>query len=121
MFFVQQHKRKTMDHRQKLGQIEMKPQNRPKIGGARQKNEQLQQDFSTGQPFFSDTEMRNGKHSVGNFKLDLREINEKLNEVFKKLNCAAKLNIALDFSERWTKINIDSFKLMRTTRSLKNF
>ena len=86
-------------------------------------NEQLQQDFSAGQPFFNDTEMRNGKHSVGNFKLfkfDLREINEKLNEVFKKLNCAAKLNLALEFSEMSTKINIDSFKLMRTTRSLKN-
>ena len=86
-------------------------------------NEQLQQDFSAGQPIFNDTEIRNGKRSVGNFKLsklDLSKINEKLNEVFKKLNCFAKLNLALEFSEMWTKINIDSFTLMRTIRSLKN-
>ena len=86
-------------------------------------NEQLQNNFSAGQPFFNVTEMRNGKHLVGNLKLsqlDLNEINENLSKVFKKLTCAGKFNLALEFSEMWTKINIDSFTLM-TTRSLKNF
>ena len=87
-------------------------------------NEQLQKDFSAGQPFFNVTEMRNGKYSNGNLKLsklDLNEINEKLNKVFKKLKSAAKLNLALEFIEMWTKININFFTLMTTTRSLKNF
>ena len=108
-----------MEHRQKLGQIEKKTQNRPKIGGARQKQRAITTGFCAGQPFFNDTEMRTGKHLVGNFrlsKLDLNEINEKLNEVFKKHNCAAKLNLALDFSEMWKKISINIFMLMRTTR-----
>ena len=87
-------------------------------------NEQLRKDFIAGQPFFNVTEMRNGKHTVGNFKLsklDLNEINEKLNKVFKKLKSAAKLNLALEFIEMWIKININFFTLMTTTRSLKNF
>ena len=86
-------------------------------------NEQLQTDIIAGQPFFNVTEMRNGKHTVGNFKLsklDLNEVNEKINEVFKKLNFAANLNLAFEFSEMWRKIYIDSFTLMRTTRSFKN-
>ena len=47
-----------------------------------------------------DTEMENGKHKVFNFqmsKLDTKIINEKLEEVFNKLNSAAKINIALGF------------------------
>ena len=83
-------------------------------------NEQLQKDFSAGQPFFNVSWQP--QHLVGNLKLsqlDLNEINENLNKVFKELNCAGKLNLALEFSEMWTKINIDSFTLM-TTRSLKS-
>ena len=44
--------------------------------------------------------MENGRHRVFNFKLsnlDPNEINEKLKEVFEKLNCAAKVNLALGF------------------------
>ena len=47
-----------------------------------------------------DTEKENGKHKVINFqmsKLDTKIINEKLEEVFNKLNSAAKINIALGF------------------------
>ena len=56
-------------------------------------NEQLQQELSACQHFFDNTEMENGRHRVFNFKLsrlDPSEINEKLKEVFEKLNCAAK-------------------------------
>ena len=44
--------------------------------------------------------MQNGKHKVFNFqmsKLDTKIINEKLAEVFNKLDSAAKTNIALGF------------------------
>ena len=47
-----------------------------------------------------DTEMENGRHKVFNFqvtKIDTKIINEKLEEVFNKLNSAAKIIIALDF------------------------
>ena len=65
-----------------------------------QNNEQLQQELSACQHFFDDTEMENGRHRMFNSrlsKLDLNEINEKLKEVFEKLNCAAKVNLALGF------------------------
>ena len=51
--------------------------------------------------------MENGRHRVFNFKLsklDPSEINEKLEEVFKKLNCAAKINLSLGFILR----NVDT-------------
>ena len=70
-------------------------------------NEQLQQELSACQHFFDDTEMENGIHRMFNFKLsklDLNEINEKLKEVFEKLNCAAKVNLALRFIFR----NVDN-------------
>ena len=44
--------------------------------------------------------MENERHKVFNFqmsKLDTKIINEKLEEVFNKLDSAAKINIALGF------------------------
>ena len=44
--------------------------------------------------------MENGRHKVFNFqlsKLDPNLVNEKLDQVFEKLDCAAKINIALGF------------------------
>ena len=44
--------------------------------------------------------MKNGRHKVLNFqmsKLDTKSINEKLEEVFNKIDSAAKINIALGF------------------------
>ena len=44
--------------------------------------------------------MKNGRHQVFNFqisKLDTEIINEKFEEVFNKLDSAAKLNISLGF------------------------
>ena len=63
-------------------------------------NEQLQQKLSACQHSFDNTEMENGRHRVFNFKLsklDPSENNEKLKEVFEKLNCAAKINLSLRF------------------------
>ena len=62
--------------------------------------EQLKEEFSACQHFLVDTEMENGRHKVFNFqmsKLETKIINEKLEEVFNKLDSAAKINIALGF------------------------
>ena len=51
--------------------------------------------------------MENRRHQVFNFKLsklDPNEINEKLKEVFEKLNCVAQANLALKFILR----NVDT-------------
>ena len=62
--------------------------------------EKLKEQLSACQHFLVDTEMENGRHRVFNFqmlKLDTKIINEKLEEVFNKLDSAAKINIALGF------------------------
>ena len=62
--------------------------------------EKLKEELSACQHFLVDTEMENGRHKVFNFqmsKLDTKIINEKLEEVFNKLDSAAKINFALGF------------------------
>ena len=65
--------------------------------------EKLKEELSACQHFLVDTELENGRHKVFNFqmsKLDTKIINEKLEEVFNKLDSAAKINIALGFVHR---------------------
>ena len=55
--------------------------------------------------FLLDTEVENGRQQLFNFqisKLDTNVINKKPKEVFKKLDSAAKINIALGFALRNT-------------------
>ena len=55
------------------------------------------------QHFLTDNEMDDGRHKVYIFqfsKLDPNLVNEKLSQVFEKLGCAAKINIALGFALR---------------------
>ena len=62
--------------------------------------ENLKEELSACQHFLMDTQMENGRHKVPNFqmsKLDSKSINEKLEEVFNKMDSAAKINIALGF------------------------
>ena len=62
--------------------------------------EKLKEELSACQHFLVDTEMENGSHKVFNLqmsKLDTKIFNEKLEEVFNKLDSAAKINIALAF------------------------
>ena len=62
--------------------------------------EKLKEELSACQHFLVDTEMENGRHKVFNFqmsKLETKTINEKLEEVFIKLDSAAKINIAQGF------------------------
>ena len=70
-------------------------------------NEQLQQEIIACQHIFDNTEMEHGRQRAFNFKLsrlDPSKINEKLKEVFEKINCAAKINLALGFILR----NVDT-------------
>ena len=62
--------------------------------------EKLKEELSACQHFLVYTEMENGRHKVFNFqmsKLETKTINEKLEEVFIKLDSAAKINIAQGF------------------------
>ena len=62
--------------------------------------EKLKDELSACQHFLVDTEMENGSRKVFNFqmsKLDTNIIKEKLEEIFNKLDSAAKIKIALGF------------------------
>ena len=62
--------------------------------------EKLKEELSPYQHFLVDTEMENGRHKLFNFQMSeliTKIINEKLEEVFNKLDSAAKINIALGF------------------------
>ena len=72
-------------------------------------SDQLRDELNACQYFLTDTEMENGRLKVFNFqlsKLDPNLVNEKLDQVFEKLDCAAKINIALGFVFR----NIETSK-----------
>ena len=61
--------------------------------------DQLRDELNACQHFLTDTEMENGRNKVVNFqlsKLDPNLVNEKLDQVFEKLDCAAKINIVLE-------------------------
>ena len=63
-------------------------------------SDQLRNELNACQHFLTYTEMKNGRHKVFNFqlsKLDHNLVNEKLDQFFENLDCAAKINIALGF------------------------
>ena len=63
-------------------------------------SDQLRDELNASQHFLTDTEIENGRQKVFNFqfsKLDPNLVNEKLDQVFEKLDCAPKNNIALGF------------------------
>ena len=63
-------------------------------------SDQLRDELNACQHSLMDNEIENGRHKVFNFqlsKLDPNLNNEKLDQVFEKLDCAAKINIALGF------------------------
>ena len=63
-------------------------------------SDQLRDESNACQHFLTDTDMENGRHKVFNFqlsKLDPNLVNEELDQVFEKLDCAAEINIALGF------------------------
>ena len=63
-------------------------------------SDQLRDELNAYQHFSTDTEKENGRQKVFNFqfsKLDPNLVNEKLDQVFEKLEYAAKISIALGF------------------------
>ena len=63
-------------------------------------SESLKEELAACQHLLDDMHAEHGRQEVFNFSLsnlDIKEINEKLNEVFANLNCAAKFNLALGF------------------------
>ena len=98
-YSLQQHRRKEYGAKQRKPSDTVADLNKivEEEGGD---GEKLKEDLSACQHFLVDTEMEKGRHKVFNFqmsKLDTKIINEKLEEVFNKLDSAAKINIALDF------------------------
>ena len=78
--------------------------------------EKFIEELSASQRFLVDTEMENGRHKVSNFQmsnLDTKVISEKLEEVFNKLDSAAKIIIALRFVLR----NVE-LVLLRTRKKI---
>ena len=116
-YSLQQHRRRKHGTSTKVGtKLSEKLKEVPESEELEKDNEQLQQDFSACQHFFDDTEMENGRHQVFNFKLsrlDPHEINKKLKEAFEKVNCAAKVNLALGFILR----NVDTVRVSKLLRS----
>ena len=71
-------------------------------------SDQLRDELNACQYFLTDTEMENCLHEVFSFqlsKLDPNLVNEKLDQVFEKIDCAAKINIALGFVLRFKETN----------------
>ena len=63
-------------------------------------DQSLREDLESCKHFLTDTEMENGRHRVFNFAMssfDMSLLNDELDYVFKKMKCAAKVNLALGF------------------------
>ena len=100
-YSLQQHRKK--DHGMKARKTSDSVADLNKILENEEVSDQLRDNLNAYQHFLTDTEMENGRHKVFNFqllKLDLNLVNEKLDQVFEKLDCAIKINIALGFVSR---------------------
>ena len=56
---------------------------------------ELRDELNACQHFLTDTEMENGRHKVFSLqisKLDPNLVNEKLDRIYEKIDCAAKIN-----------------------------
>ena len=63
-------------------------------------SDSLKKELAPCKHLLDDMHAEHGRHDVFNFSLlhlDTKEINEKLDEIFANLNCAAKINPALGF------------------------
>ena len=63
-------------------------------------DQSLREELESCKHFLTDTEMENGRHRVFNFAMssfDMSLLNDKLDYVFKELECAAKVNLAFGF------------------------
>ena len=98
-YSLQQHRRKEHGTKQRKPSDTVADLNKI-VEEEGEDGEKLREELSACQLFLVDTEMENGRHKVFKFQmsnLDAEIINEKLEEVFNKLDSAAKINIALGF------------------------
>ena len=98
-YSLQQHRRKDHGAKQRKPSDTVADLNKI-VEEEGEDGEKPKEELSACQHFLVDTEMENGRHKVFNFqmsKLDNKIIDEKLEEVFNKLDFAAKINIALGF------------------------
>ena len=98
-YSLQQHRRKEHGAKQRKPSATVADLNKI-VEDEGEDGEKLKEELGACQHFLVDTEMENGRHKVFNFqmsKLDTKIINEKLEEVFNKLDSVAKINIALGF------------------------
>ena len=80
----------------------------------------LKEELQASQHFLVDSELEKGRHRVFNFAMstfDNSLIKEKLDLVFKGLECAAKINLAFGFVLKSIEEDrVDIFMLTRTIR-----
>ena len=98
-YSLQQHRRKEHGVKQRKPSVTVADLNKI-VEEEGDDGDKLKEELSACQHFLVDTEMENGRHKVFNFqmsKLDTKIINDKLEEVFNKLDSAAKINFALGF------------------------
>ena len=98
-YSLQQHRRKEYGANQRKPSDTVADLNKI-VEEEEEDGEKLKEELSACQHFLVDTEMKNGRHKVFNFqmsKLDTKKINEKPEEIFNKLDSAAKINVALEF------------------------
>ena len=98
-YSLQQHRRKEHGAKQRKPSDTVADLNKI-VEEEGEDGEKLKEELSACQHFLVNTEMENGRHKVFNFqmsKLYTKKINEKFEEVFSKLDSAAKINIALGF------------------------
>ena len=63
-------------------------------------DQRLREELESCKHFLTDTEMENGRHRVFKFAMssfDMSLLNDKLDYVFKELECAAKVNVSVGF------------------------
>ena len=97
-YSLQQHRRKEHGAKQRKPSDTVADLNKI-VEEEGEDGEKLKEELSACQQFLVDTEMENGRHKVFNFqmsKLDTKIIIEKLEEVFNKLDSAAKSILLLD-------------------------
>ena len=98
-YSLQQHRRKKHRAKQRKPSDNVADLNKI-VEEEGEDGEKLKEEHSACQHFLVDTEIKKGRLKVFNFqmsKLDTKIIDEKVEEVFNRLDSAAKVNIALGF------------------------
>ena len=122
-YSLQQHRRKEHGAKQRKPSDTVADLNKI-VEEEGEDGEKLKEELSACQHFLVNTDMENGRHKVFNFqmsKLDTKIINEKLEEVFNKLESPLKsMLLWVLFFEILRVVNIDISTPMKTILYLKN-